>query len=121
MKWCDAPLDAYVDSWGMYSRECVSYTAWKIATTKGFMPYWGGRGHAKQWPGNARAAGIPVSVGGGARVGDIAIFLGGPYGHAMYVEQVKGSSVVVSEFNAQFDGKFSYSEWPMSKLQFIHF
>ncbi len=121
MRWCNAPLDAYVDSWGMYSRECVSYTAWKVASTGRNMPYWGGVGHAYQWPGNARRAGIPVSVGGGARVGDIAIFSGGPFGHAMYVEQVKGGSVIVSEFNRDWDGKFTYSEWPQSALSFIHF
>lgn len=121
MKWCNAPLDAYVDNWGMYSRECVSYTAWKVATTRGHMPYWGGRGNAKQWPGNAVAAGIPVSYGSGARVGDVAIFMGGYYGHAMYVERVEGNEVIVSEFNAQWDGQFSYSRWSQSSLTFIHF
>lgn len=121
MRWCDAPLDAMVDSWGMYTRECVSYTAWKVASTGRHMPYWGGRGNAKQWPGNAVAAGIPVTYGSGAKVGNVAIFMGGYYGHAMYVERVEGSEVIVSEFNAQWDGKFSYSRWPQSALSFIHF
>src|SRR6185503_3867290 len=26
--WCNSAQDSMVDSWGMYSRECVSYAAW---------------------------------------------------------------------------------------------
>jgi peptidoglycan DL-endopeptidase CwlO len=43
-RWKAAPLDAYVDNWGMYTRECVSYTAWKVYEAYGNMPYWGGIG-----------------------------------------------------------------------------
>ncbi len=51
----------FADQWGMYICECVSYTAWKVFSTYGYMPYWGGRGNAKQWIGNARGAGYKVS------------------------------------------------------------
>jgi septal ring factor EnvC (AmiA/AmiB activator) len=59
-KWANAPQDALIDSWGMYNRECVSYTAFKVWQSGRYMPYWGGRGNANQWPGNARAAGFEV-------------------------------------------------------------
>lgn len=41
--------DTVVDPWGMYNRECVSYTAWKVYQAYGNMPYWGGIGNAWQW------------------------------------------------------------------------
>lgn len=118
--WCGAAQDSLIDSWGMYNRECVSYAAWAESTRFGkYVPYWGGRGNAKQWPDNARGAGI--SVDGTPRVGDVAIYMGGYYGHAMIVEQVKGPSVIVSSMNGDLQGHFRYDEWPVSSLQFIHF
>lgn len=107
------------DPWGMYKRQCVSYTAWKVASTGRHMPYWGGRGNAYQWPGNARAAGIPVD--GSPRVGDVAISMAGSFGHAMYVEAVNGNTVHVSQYNASWDGSYSTSDVSISGLQFIHF
>ena len=118
--WCNSAQDSMVDSWGMYNRECVSYAAWAASERFGHdVPYWGGRGNANQWPGNARAAGIPVD--GSPRVGDVAIYMGGSYGHAMVVEQVKGSTVIVSSFNADNTGHYSVDEWSTSALYFIHF
>ena len=29
-KWCSIQQDSVIDTWGMYNRECVSYTAWKV-------------------------------------------------------------------------------------------
>jgi len=107
--WADAPQDSLVDNWGMYNRECVSYTAWKVSSTGRYMPYWGGRGNAYEWTGNAKASGIPVS--NTPTVGTVAIW-GlddglGPYGHAAYVELVhKDGSIEVSQYNFT-RGKFS--------------
>ena len=117
--WCNAAQDSLIDSWGMYNRECVSYAAWKASAEGHDVPYWGGRGNANQWPGDARAAGIPVD--NSPRVGDVAIYMGGYYGHAMIVEQVKSSTVIVSSFNGDGTGHFAYDEWSISSLQFIHF
>jgi peptidoglycan hydrolase CwlO-like protein len=70
--WANVPFpNSMPDPWGMYKRQCVSYTAWKVASTGRYMPYWGGRGNAKQWDDNARAAGIPVDTS--PRVGDVAV------------------------------------------------
>jgi peptidoglycan DL-endopeptidase CwlO len=118
-KWCNAAQDSLVDNWGMYNRECVSYTAFKVWQSGRTMPYWGGRGNANQWPANARAAGIPVD--GNPRAGDVAISMPGPYGHAMYVEGVSGNNVYVSQYNYGNNGEYSTMTIPSSGLQFIHF
>ena len=119
--WANAPFpNSIPDSWGMYQRQCVSYAAWKVATVHGNMPYWGGRGNANQWPSNARAAGIAVD--GNPRVGDIAILMAGPYGHAAYVEAVLGGGKVrVSQYNANWDGAYSVADIGTAGVQFIHF
>lgn len=121
--WCNAPQDSVIDSWGMYNRECVSYTAFRVAASGRYMPYWGGRGNANQWPGDAQAAGIPMSYGGGAQPGDVAISTAGAFGHAMYVESVNGDgSVNVSQYNASLNGLYSTrSNLSPSGLYFIHF
>src|SRR4029078_8399133 len=36
--WDHAIQDSMIDNWGMFNRECVSYTAWKVYQTFGHMP-----------------------------------------------------------------------------------
>ncbi|HTE58484.1 MAG TPA: CHAP domain-containing protein [Verrucomicrobiae bacterium] len=118
--WAFAPIDSIVDSWGMYNRECVSYTAWKVWSTGRYMPYWGGIGNANQWDENARNAGIPADSS--ARAGDVAISNRGTYGHAMYVEHVYGDGTIyVSQYNAGLDGYYSEARISANGLVFIHF
>lgn len=108
------------DPWGMYKRQCVSYTAWKVANSGRFMPYWGGKGNAKQWDDNARAAGIPVDRS--PRVGDVAVSNSGKYGHVMYVEAVNGDGTInVSQYNAGWTGTYSEARVSIGSLVFIHF
>lgn len=119
--WCSSGQDSMIDSWGMFNRECVSYTAWKVAESGRHMPYWGGIGNANQWDDNARAAGIPVDTS--PRSGDVAIKNSMPYGHAMYVESVNGDGTInISQYNANLNGQFSraYNVNP-GGLVFIHF
>jgi len=112
--------NSYPDPWGMYKRQCVSYTAWRVAASGRNMPYWGGRGNAYQWPANARAAGIQVD--NSPRVGDVAISMAGYYGHAMYVEAILGNGKVrVSQYNANWDGRYSISDISTAGINFIHF
>lgn len=104
--YANAPQDSMIDRWGMYNRECVSYTAWKVYQTFGFMPYWGGHGNANEWPGNARAAGIPT--GYTPKRHSVAIWNVGYYGHAMWVEAVNGDgSIWVSQYNYDYHGHYS--------------
>ncbi len=104
-----APL---VDPWGMYSRQCVSYTAWKVFQKNGYMPYWGGVGNANQWPGNAQRAGIPVSTV--PRAQSVGVIMAGQYGHVVWVESVNSNGTVnISQynyFNAGGSGWGHYSE-----------
>jgi peptidoglycan DL-endopeptidase CwlO len=118
--WAFAGQDTLVDDWGMYNRECVSYTAFRVANSGRYMPYWGGRGNAYEWPRNARAAGIPVD--GSPRVGDIAIWNNPPYGHAMYVEKVYGNGWIrVSQYNFNWAGMYNEMDIPSYGTEFIHF
>lgn len=108
------------DQWGMYQRQCVSYTAWAVASSGRHMPYWGGRGNAKQWDDNARAAGIPVD--GNPRSGDVAVSNRGTYGHVMYVDSVNGDgSINISQYNAAWTGAYSEARIFPGDLVFIHF
>jgi surface antigen/FtsZ-binding cell division protein ZapB len=119
--WASAPFpNTIADPWGMYKRQCVSYTAWKVYKSGRHMPYWGGHGNANQWDENARAAGIPVD--GNPRIGDVAVSNKGVYGHVMYVEAVYGDGTIyISQYNAGWDGRYSEARVSTSGLVFIHF
>lgn len=124
---CAYGKDNGVDNWGMYNRECVSYTAWKVYQTYGpnAMPYWGALyANADGWPGDADAYHIPR--GSTPKVGSVAIgtnpYWFGPVGHAMWVEAVSGNQILVSQMN--FSGPGVYSEmWIDASLinTFIYF
>ncbi len=119
-KWCEIPQDSVIDNWGMYNRECVSYTAFRVAASGRYMPNWGGVGNANQWVGDAQAAGIPVDHN--PRAGDVAISLAGAFGHAMYVESVNGNGTInISQYNAALDGRYSTNTISPSGLYFLHF
>ncbi len=118
--WCNAAQDSLVDNWGMYNRECVSYTAWKVAASGRHMPYWGGNGNANQWPSSAAASGIPT--GSTPVVGSVAIMYVGYYGHAMYVERINGDGTIhVSQFNWGIRGEYTEMNVSPSGLTFIYF
>jgi len=117
----NAPQDSRVDNWGMYNRECVSYTAWKVYQSYKNMPYWGGRGNAWQWAfsgwkdgrgrkvfcnsgnwhtSNAESYGIPS--GSTPKVGSVAVAdatPNNPYGHVAWVEGISGSTIRISQYN----------------------
>lgn len=127
--YANAPQDSLVDRWGMYNRECVSYTAWKVYQTYGYMPYWGGIGNAYEWPRNARNANIPTSSTPKA----LSVAIGtnpsyfGSLGHAMWVESVNDDgSIWVSQYNWYNGGWGNYSEMKLnasiaSSLTYIYF
>jgi peptidoglycan hydrolase CwlO-like protein/surface antigen len=123
--WDNISQDSVFDSWGMYNRECVSYTAWKVhqAFTNGQtdrdMPYWGGVGNANQWPGDADRANIPT--GSTPRAHSVAISMSGAYGHAMWVESVNGNTIHVSQYNYDLAGHYSEMTINGSGLVYIYF
>lgn len=113
---CNYAKDNTFDNWGMGNRECVSYTAWMVYKTYGYMPYWGGVGNANQWPGDARAANIPT--GSVPKVGSVAISMGGAFGHAMWVDSVSGNMIHVQQYNYDLQG--NYSEMWVNGSNFIY-
>ncbi|MGZ6005204.1 MAG: coiled-coil domain-containing protein [Candidatus Saccharimonadales bacterium] len=119
----DAPVaqDSVYDSWGMFNRECVSYTAWKVYEAYGHMPAWGwsGVGNANQWPGDAQSSHIPT--GSTPRVHSVAIAMGGAYGHAMWVEAVSGNMIYVSQYNYDLAGHYSEMWVNGSNFTYIYF
>ncbi|HEX6462070.1 MAG TPA: CHAP domain-containing protein [Candidatus Saccharimonadales bacterium] len=119
-KWYVAPQDSLVDDWGLYNRECVSYTAWKVFQSGRRMPYFGGRGNANQWPASAQTEGI--TTGSTPRAGAVAIAAIGPYGHSMYVEEVRSDGKIrISEFNYHIDGTYTERIINASGLTYIYF
>ncbi|MBC7546268.1 CHAP domain-containing protein [Candidatus Saccharibacteria bacterium] len=120
-RWCNIGQDTVIDSWGMYNRECVSYTAFRVAASGRNMPYWGGIGNANQWDDNARQAGYKVNST--PEAGAVAISNNGAYGHAMYVESVNSDGTFnLSQYNAALDGRYSTrSNVAVGNLVFIHF
>lgn len=118
--WANAPLDAYVDPWGLYTRECVSYVAWKIHSTGRYVPHFGGAGNANQWPSTAARHGIPS--GSTPKAGAAAVMNIGYYGHVMYVESVNGDgTITVSDYNFAWDGLYRYYTRSASGLTYVYF
>ena len=94
------------DEWGYCTRQCVSYTAWAVERSGRAAPRY--YGSAKYWVNAARNRGIPVYTT--PEPGDVAISTAGPWGHAMYVEDVSGDQILVSQYNQRLDGKYS-TQW----------
>lgn len=118
--WANAPLDAYVDPWGLYTRQCVSYVAWKIHSTGRYVPHFNGAGNANQWPSTAARHGIPS--GSTPRAGAAAVVMGGYYGHVMYVESVNGDgTITVSDYNLGWDGLYRNYTRSAAGLTYVYF
>ena len=118
-QWANAPINASVDNWGMYTRQCTSYVAWKLGAK---MPAWGKTDYAdaKNWPNLAIK--YDVSNGSTPRVGAAAVSISGPYGHVMYVEAVNGDgSITVSDYNLRVDGLHRNYSRSSSGLTYIYF
>jgi len=117
-KWCNQPIDSVVDNWGMYNRECVSYTAWKVAASGRYMPY--GFGDANNWPRAAQHADIAVDQT--PKAGDVAIRRDHKFGHSMYVESVNNDGTInISQYNVDSSGGYDQDTIKPDGLLFIHF
>ena len=111
-----------VDPWGFYYRQCTSYAAWRRAQLGRPIPAWGflGPANAKDWPNWGKSSGLVVDTT--PEVGALGVYSSGEYGHVMVVEAIvgNGQTVLVSEFNADWGGRYSQSLWPISSLTFMH-
>lgn len=120
-KWANTPMNALVDNWGLYNRQCVSYTAWKVASTGRFVPHFGGRGNANQW--ETTTAPYGIKSGSNPVVGSVAVLYQGYYGHTMYVEAVSQdkSRITISEYNYGWSGMYSKRTISSNGLRYIYF
>lgn len=119
------PLDAVVDQWNFYNRECTSFVAWRLNSANGvkFTNQYAGAsrwGHAKTWGTVAKARGIKVDST--PAVGAVAWSSRGNYGHVAWVAEVKpGGQIVVEEYNVNWDGKYGKRTVAASSFTgFIH-
>ena len=119
--WANAPQDTVVDDWALYNRECVSYVAWKIASTGRFVPYFNGQGNANQW--ESYVARYGIKSGTIPVVGSAAVLHGGAYGHVMYVEAVSDdkSRITISEYNYGWSGMYSKRSISSAGLTYLYF
>lgn len=92
------------DRWGYCTRQCVSYAAWAVEASGRSAPM--NYGSAASWVGAAPSSIVYRTP----EPGDVAISTAGTWGHAMYVEQVDGNRMLVSQYNQQLTGEFSY-QW----------
>ena len=124
-KWCNLPLDATVDDWALYSRECVSYAAWAAETRFGkHVTSFSGMGHAYQWPSTASSL-MGANVTNTPAVGSVAIAPQSgltPLGHAMVVESEPVNGWVrVSQYNFGGTGEYSTMDLKVSSAVYVHF
>lgn len=118
--------DTYADQWGLYNRECVSYTAWAAYTQyHKYVTNFSGAGNAYQWPSTTESM-MGATVDHTPSVGAVAILPStpgfAPIGHSMLVEAVLGGGwVSVSQYNFGGTGEYSTMEIASSGVVFVHF
>lgn len=102
-----APNNRQIDKWRLYTRECTSFTAYRLSSVNHFeLP--GAYGNGGQWGGRARREGYRVDMN--PAKGSVAWLDGGSYGHVAWVTDVSGNNVVIEEYNwARANGTFDYS------------
>lgn len=120
------PQDSYSDQWGLYNRECVSYTAWAAYNRFGKQVLnFAGAGNAYQWP-STTSNRMGATVDNEPEVGAVAILPStpgfAPVGHAMLVESIQGGGWVhVSQYNFGGSGEYSTMDIASSGVVFVHF
>ena len=126
----NAGLDALVDPWQFYNRECTSWVAWRLNSENqvAFTDYWQGVhwGNASNWRNAARSLNIPVDDNPtrGAVAWWSAGSAGSSRGHVAWVQTVSDGAITIEEYNYLQAGKYdtrtisrSSSMWPSG---FIH-
>jgi peptidoglycan hydrolase CwlO-like protein len=117
--------DTYADPWGLYNRECVSFTAWAAYNRFGKQVMnFSGAGNAYQWPSTTTRMGATTDQT--PEVGSVAILPStpgfAPIGHAMMVESILGGGWVhVSQYNFGGSGEYSTMDIHVSGVNFVHF
>jgi surface antigen len=116
--WKSGKLDQYVDKWGMYSRECTSYCAFKLSQNGYDIVHGPLTWNAEYWDDRARALGVKVDKT--PAVGSIAQW---EFRHVAYVEAVYSDGTIdITEYNYNCKGDFGQRRIKASSVSnFIHF
>ncbi|UGQ08493.1 GBS Bsp-like repeat-containing protein [Streptococcus anginosus] len=93
------PNNRQIDKWRLYTRECTSFTAYRLSSVNHFeLP--GAYGNGGQWGGRARREGYRVDMN--PAKGSVAWLDDGSYGHVAWVSNVIGNNVEIEEYNYGF-------------------
>ncbi len=108
-KYKDGALDAIIDEWRYYNRECTSFVAWRLNSRNGvdFYNYYGGVnfGDAGTWGSAARSIGITVDMN--PAPGSVFWQQSGKYGHVAWVNTVNDDgTVTIEEYNWLIDNSY---------------
>ncbi|MCX4471624.1 peptidase inhibitor family I36 protein [Micromonospora sp. NBC_01655] len=101
-----------IDPWNFYKGQCTSFAAWALRSRVGvaFHNQYAGQarwGNAKEWVAAAGNAGVPVY--NSPKAGDIAVRLGGTYGHVAFVTSVNSNgSFEIDEYNYLYADAYSH-------------
>jgi surface antigen len=101
-----------IDPWNFYKGQCTSFAAWALRSRVGvpFHNQYLGQarwGNAKEWVAAAGRAGVPVY--NSPKAGDIAVRMGGTYGHVAFVTRVNASgSFEIDEYNYLYPDRYSH-------------
>ncbi|MEU6034428.1 CHAP domain-containing protein [Actinomadura sp. NPDC047616] len=113
-----------VDPYNFWAGQCTSFAAWRIndrLKLKFHNNYKGVNwGDAKTWDDAAKK--VRLKVDRTPKVGNIAVWNDGRFGHVAYVARVDGSKIVVEEYNKS--KREAYSERTISRNDpdnYIHF
>lgn len=113
------PNNRHIDKWRLYTRECTSFTAYRLSSVNHFeLP--GAYGNGGQWGGRARREGYRVDMN--PAKGSVAWLDDGSYGHVAWVSNVIGNNVEIEEYNYGYT--HNYHIRTVSKTAFsgyIHF
>ncbi len=128
-QWATPTKDSVIDTWQMYNRESVSYTAWKVNETFTTLPQpfpFNGQ-NANSWVSVARtyhAQGYPVNVTSIPAVHEVGIQnnVSAP-GFSVWVEAVDttNNTVTVSSYNDGATGEYNVKVMPATSFQYIQF
>ena len=108
-----APKDSLVDPSTCYSRECVSYVAWKIKEATGAWPKRTGNMNAKEWIYRLPSWGfkkVSAPKNGGLYVG---VLTSGKYGHVVWFEGDR----TISEYNYGSAGNYGVRQINLAQYQ----
>ncbi|HEY1835453.1 MAG TPA: CHAP domain-containing protein [Candidatus Saccharimonadales bacterium] len=131
---CSGSQDNWLDQWGLYNRECVSYAAWYESAHGNYVTAFGymnpPQGNAYQWHGVIAATGVASIVyydqavaNEGALTGDVVYMPIGSLGHVGVVLHDEGGGWVrVGQYNLYDEGMYSEMDLKITpNLEFYHF